>query len=130
MGCYDMYCDVCGAPFNSYNPTYYPEMNGIDTKWLDDAVLEYYYTSDNKDYKVYVEVSDYDSYGRFEDKNGVEHDVVEKHYNKQVKIYHSLCKGKQPNKMFRKYQQQHFDIDHLVKDGNKYMLDKEYIMKN
>lgn len=122
MGCFDMYCDICGASFTSYNPKYYPEMTGIDTQWLDDAIIEYY---DNS-----VKVSKYDSYGRFEDKNGVEHDVVEKHYNKEVRIYHSLCQGKQSNKRFRKYQQQHFDVDQLVKDGKKYMLDKAYVMKN
>jgi hypothetical protein len=127
MGCYDLYCDVCGASFTSYNPKYYPDMTGIDTKWLDDAVLEY---NNNSNCSGYVEVSNYDSYGRFEDKNGVEHDIVEKHYNKEVKIYHSLCKGKQPNKQFSRYQQQHFNIDQLVKDGKKHMLDKAYIMKH
>lgn len=125
MGCFDMYCDVCGASFTSYNPKYYPEMTGIDTKWLDDVVIEYY----NNDVQ-YVEVSNYDSYGRFEDKNGNEHDVVEKYYNNEVRIYHSLCKGKKPNKLFQKYQQQHFDIDQLIKNGKKHMLDKAYIMKN
>lgn len=130
MGCFDMYCDVCGASFTSYNPQYYPEMTGIDTKWLDDAIIEYYHKYDDKEYTARVNVSCYDSYGRFEDKNGVEHDVVEKHYNKELKIYHSLCKGKQPNKLFKKYQQQHFDIDQLIIDGKKHMLDKAYVAKN
>lgn len=120
MGCFDMYCDICGASFTSYNS--YPEMIGVDTDWLNDAIVEYY---DNT-----VEVSNYDSYGRFEDKNGVEHDVVEKQYYKEVKVYHSLCQGKQTNQRFKGYQQQHFDVEQLVKDGKKYMLDKSYVMKN
>jgi hypothetical protein len=124
MGCYDMYCDVCGASFTSYNLTHYPGMTGIDTQWLNNAIIEYYNNAEC------VEVSNYDGYGRFEDKNGVEHDVVEKYYNKEVGIYHSLCKGKHPYNMFKKYQQQHFDIQKLVRSGKHHMLDKSYIVHN
>lgn len=120
MGGSDMYCDVCGAPFTPYEPKYYPVMNNVDTTWLNDAVIEFY----NKQ-KVYV--CYYDGYGRFEDKQGNEYDVIEKHYNKEVKIYHTICQSNQKSHDLLKYQQQYFDIERLIKDGKKHLLDKSYI---
>jgi hypothetical protein len=125
MGCYDMFCNICGGPFTSFDVKYYPDMNNIDTKWLQDAVVEYYDTNRK------VEVCYYDGYGRFEEKNGTEHDVIEAVYDKKVVVYHKICQSMKSNTsgMFRKYQQQFFNIDGMIKDKNHHMLDKSYIVK-
>lgn len=113
-----MYCCVCGGPFTSYPPEYYPEMQHIDTTWLDEAIVEDTATGET------VIVSEYDAYGRFTDKHGVEHDVVEKEYNSEVKVYHTACANKPKTQLLKKYQQQEFDIDRLVKQGRQQLLSK------
>jgi hypothetical protein len=117
MGCFDMYCIKCGCPFNSFNPKYYPEMTGIDTTWLDDAVVEYYESN------LKVNVSNYDSYGRFTDKDGVEHDVIEDNYNGKVKVCHKLCDEKSPKHKFT-CNDQHFPIEKIIKQNKHVHLDK------
>jgi len=120
MGCFDMYCCVCGGPFTAYSAKSYPnhpQMHTIDTEWLKDAIIEY-----NNGTKV--SVCYYDGYGRFEDSSNVEYDVVEQEYNRELKVYHKLCDGKKPKTVLKKYQQQFFDIDLLIKQNNHSLLDK------
>jgi hypothetical protein len=97
-------------------------MEQTDTTWLNDAIIEYYET------KTKVDVCYYDGYGRFEDKQGTEFDVGEKQYNKQVKIYHKSCENRVVDNHTRNkikyYQQQHFDIDAMIADGNQTLLNK------
>jgi hypothetical protein len=116
MGCFDMYCCVCGGPFTPYPTEHYPEMKNIDTKWLADAIIEF---NDGKK----ASVNYYDGYGRFQDSNEVEYDIVENEYNKEVKIYHRLCQGKQRTNTLKKYQQQHFNIDLLIENNKQNILD-------
>ena len=117
MGCFDMYCFVCGGPFTSYPAQSYPQMVDIDSKWLEDAIIEF-----NDGTKAHVNY--YDGYGRFYDKSNVEYDVVEQEYTKDVKVYHKACQGKQRSNELKRYQQQHFDIDLLIKDKKQSMLSK------
>lgn len=119
MGCFDMYCDSCGAPFTSYNPKYYPDMVNVDTIWLEEAIVEYYNKGNLK-----VHVSKYDSYGRFEDGNGKEHDVVGGVYDGHIKVYHKLCEGRPRSNKFRAYQEQFFNIERMIKQNKHNMLDK------
>lgn len=123
-----MYCDVCGGPFNSYNSWGLPALQqaGIDTDWLSEVIIEYY-----KDGQKVREVSarDYDAYGNFTDDAGVEHDVGEAQYNKQVRVIHKSCHGKPvPSRSWLTplsgYQEQSFDIDQLIADGKQDMLRK------
>lgn len=121
-----MYCNVCGGPFNSYNSWNLPALQdaGIDTDWLKEVIIEYY-----KNGQKVREVSacDYDAYGNFTDHAGVEHDVGEAQYNKQVRVIHKACHGK-PVPSFpwatplSGYQEQFFDIDQLIADGKQDML--------
>lgn len=122
MGCFDLYCDVCGGPFKSYQTWNLHNMQHIDTEWLADAIIEYY------DTQTKVNVCYYDGYGRFEDKQGTEFDVGEMQYNKQVKIYHKLCENRMVdigtrNKV-KSYQEQFFDIDAMIADGNHALINK------
>jgi hypothetical protein len=118
MGCFDMYCCVCAGPFTPYHVEHYPEMKNIDTKWLSDAIIEF---NDGKK----ANVNYYDGYGRFQDDNEVEYDVVEIEYTKQVKVYHKACEGKQSTNTLKKYQQQHFNIDLLIKNNKQNLLQKD-----
>lgn len=119
MGCFDIYCNCCGAPFTSYKNWDLPAMEGIDTEWLNDAIIEYYDTNTK------VNVCYYDGYGRFEDANGQEYDVAEMQYNRQVKVYHKLCKpNKVPSPAMSRYQQQEFDIFKMIEDGQQGLLNK------
>ena len=111
-----MYCCVCGGPFTSYSAEDYPKLDKIDTKWLDDAIIEY-----NNGMKV--QVCYYDGYGRFEDTNQVEYDVGLQEYNRELKVYHKLCDGKKPTNALKNYQQQHFDIELLIKQKKQTLLD-------
>lgn len=113
-----MYCCVCGGPFKSYPPSHYPKMKHIDTTWLEEAIVEDTATGET------VKVSEYDSYGRFTDKNGLEHDVGEKEYNGEVRVYHTACANKPKTNLLKGYQEQHFDIDGLVKQGRQQLLSK------
>jgi hypothetical protein len=126
MGCFDIYCNVCGGPFCSYNSWNLPALQhaGIDTDWLKEAILEYY--KNNKKVQE-VPVSNYDSYGNFTDDAGVEHDVGEAQYNKRVLVIHKACQGKPVPRLpvstpLSPYQEQFFDIDRLIADGKHHML--------
>lgn len=119
MGCFDIYCNGCGAPFTSYKNWDLPQMEGIDTEWLTDAIIEYYATNTK------VKVCYYDGYGRFEDKDGAEYDVAEMQYNREVKIYHTLCENKIPSPAIRRYQEQHFNIFKMIEDGKQAVLNKQ-----
>lgn len=128
MGCFDMYCDVCGGPFSSYNSWNLPALQhaGIDTDWLSEVIIEYY---KNGQKVREVPAHDYDSYGNFTDDAGVEHDVGEAQYNKQVRVIHKSCHGKPVPRSpqltpLRGYQEQFFDIDRLIEDGKQHMLRK------
>jgi hypothetical protein len=122
MGCFDLYCDVCSGPFTSYKTWDLPNMQHADTTWLSDAIIEYYET------KTKVNVCYYDGYGRFEDQQGTEFDVGEKQYDKEVKVYHKLCENRvvdiHTRNKIKSYQQQHFDIDGMIADGNQTLLNK------
>jgi hypothetical protein len=97
-------------------------MQHADTTWLSDAIIEYYET------KTKVNVCYYDGYGRFEDQQGTEFDVGEKQYDKEVKVYHKLCENRvvdiHTRNKIKSYQQQHFDIDGMIADGNQTLLNK------
>lgn len=122
MGCFDMYCKVCGGPFTSYESWDLPNMEGIDTTWLNDAIIEC------NEENIKVNVCYYDGYGRFEDAKAVEYDVVEGEYDGKVKVYHKLCENRALSKAtvnaVKQYQQQHFDIDKMIADGNQALLQK------
>ena len=123
MGCFDVFCTTCGGPFNSYTSWELPNMQGIDTEWLKDAFIEYY---ENDKCVKQVRVSYYDGYGRFEEPDGVEHDVIEAIYEGKVKMIHRLCKDRKdtPVKELRKYQQQFFDIDAIIEDNKQHLLQR------
>lgn len=121
MGCFDIYCDVCHGPFTTYKSWGLKPLEGIDTDWLADAIIEY-----NANTKV--NVCYYDGYGRFENAVGEEFDVAEKQYNREIKVYHKLCENRAidtrtRNKM-KSYQEQFFDIDAMIADGNQALLNK------
>lgn len=121
MGCFDMYCDVCSAPFVSYNSWTLPNMEGIDTDWLTEAEI-HYYTTNTKVGVVY-----YDGYGSFEEANGTEHDVVVQVYEKTARVYHKLCANRKMTsdniKTMSSYKNdQFFKIDEMIKDGNQSLL--------
>lgn len=121
MGCFDIYCNVCHGPFTNYNSWGIKELQGIDTAWLTDAIIEYHDTN-NK-----VQVCYYDGYGRFENAEGEEFDVVEKLYMGEVKVYHKLCENRvvdthTRNKM-KSYQEQFFDIDTMIAHGDQTHLE-------
>ncbi len=117
-----MYCKVCSGPFTSYKTWDLPNMEDVDTKWLNDAIIEY--TEKN----TKVNVCYYDGYGRFEDEKGTEYDVVEDEYAGKAKVYHKLCENRTLPKAtvnaVKQYQQQHFDIDKMIADGNQALLQK------
>ena len=115
MGCFDMYCNVCGAPFTPYPSAYFPKMEGIDTKWLGEAVIEY------KD-GVKVDARSYDSYGCFKSTSGKNIDVGLNQCNGKLMVYHKSCEGKKTNNRFRQYQRQHFDIMSIIEQGKQHML--------
>lgn len=118
MGCFDMYCKVCGGPFTPYSSTEFPEMLGIDTTWLGEVVVEY-------KNGVKVDAQNYDSYGRFKSTAGKTLDVGLGTCDGIVKVYHKQCEGKQPpNNKFKQYQQQHFDIFSMIAYNKHHMLDK------
>jgi hypothetical protein len=126
MGCFDIYCDVCGGPFSSYNSWNLPALqeHGIDTDWLSEAIIEYY--QDRKKVRE-VTVRDYDAYGNFTDDAGLEHDVGEAQYNKEVRVIHTACLGKPVPRLpcftpLSAYQEQFFNIDRLIADGKQHML--------
>jgi hypothetical protein len=121
MGCYDMYCKVCGAPFTPYQSTDFPQMEGVDTNWLGEVIVEY----SNGD-KVYA--TGYDSYGRFTSvTTGKIVDVGLAACDSNLKVYHKLCEGnKTPSNKFRIYQQQHFDIFTMIANNRHHLLDKSY----
>lgn len=123
MGCFDIYCAVCGGPFTNYSSWNLPKLENIDTKWLDEAILEYY----ENDKKIQeATVRDYDAYGNFTDEFGVEHDVVEAAYSKKVVTVHKACHGRTVPRItpLNKYQEQFFNIDRLIADGKQHMLSK------
>lgn len=117
-----MYCNVCSGPFTSYQSWDLPNIESLDTTWLTEATIEYYATGQK------VNVVYYDGYGRFEDKEGTEYDVVEAAYEKKVAVYHKLCKNRkvssEHNLTMKRYQDQHFDIDKMIADGREALLDK------
>ena len=122
MGCFDMYCKVCSGPFVSYKGWDLPNMEGINTDWLTNAMIHYHETGEE------VEVVYYDGYGRFEDAKGVEYDVVELQHNNKVSVTHKLCKGRkmsdnnlQTMKNYGQYEQ-FFNIDKIIQDGNQGLL--------
>lgn len=124
MGCFDLYCVVCGGPFTNYQSWNIAELKDIDTTWLKDAMLEYY--KDGKKVRE-AQATDYDSYGRFIDfTTGQELDVVEDVYYKKVLVFHKACHGRPVPRVvpLLRYQEQHFDVDRLVADGNHNMLRK------
>lgn len=94
-------------------------MDGIDTDWLTKAEIHYYETNTK------VDVVYYDGYGSFEEADETEHDVVELVYQKKANVYHKLCvKRKSTVDMLKikQYQEQFFDIDKMIKDGNQALL--------
>jgi hypothetical protein len=129
-----MYCDVCGGPFSSYKSWNLPGLqeHGIDTDWLSEAIIEYYTKGkEGKEGKKVQEVTvrDYDAYGNFTDDAGLEHDVGEAQYNKEVRVIHTACLGKPVPRLpcftpLSAYQEQFFDIDRLIADGKQHMLRK------
>jgi hypothetical protein len=117
MGCWDIYCSVCGAPFTPYPKNYFPKMDGIDTEWLADVVV---------DYKngVKVDATDYDAYGCFKARDGKTLNIGEAEADGKVRVYHKLCEGKQkPNNNFKEFQRQFFDINTLIKQRKQHLLD-------
>jgi hypothetical protein len=119
MGCFDIYCKVCGGPFTPYPSAYFPEMEGVDTKWLGEAVVEY------KD-GAKVDATGYDSYGRFKSTSGESLDVGLDELNGNVIVYHKQCEGKPSSNQFRQYQCQHFDIMSMIEHGKQHMLNKSH----
>jgi len=117
MGCFDMYCKVCGGPFTPYPSAYFPKMEGIDTNWLGEAVVEY------KD-GVKVDATGYDSYGRFKSTSGETLDVGLDQCDGKLIVYHKSCEGKPSSNQFRQYQCQHFDIMCIIERGKQHMLNK------
>jgi hypothetical protein len=119
MGCFDIYCKVCGGPFTPYPAQYFPEMTGIDTNWLGQVVV---------DYKngVKVDATSYDSYGSFKCvATGKQLDAGLDVCDGNVIVYHKQCVGKTvPNNKFKVYQQQHFDIFTMIKKQQHHLLDK------
>ena len=93
-------------------------MAGIDTKWLDDAVVEYYEKDNLK-----VNVKDYDAYGRFVDQSGNEHDVIGDFHDGKLAVYHKLCDEKTPQHKFTCYDQ-FFPLERLIKQDRHKNLDK------
>ncbi len=122
-----MYCNVCGGPFTPYNIKDYPAIGDVDTAWLNDAIIEYNQTTNN----LKVNVCYYDSYGRFEEADGTEHDVIEGVLGEDIKVYHKLCESQTPSRKLKFiYQQQFFDIDRLIKDGKAKLLEKPNVDVN
>ena len=120
MGCYDEYCSCCGAPFISYTSWKIPQLEGIDTEWLKDALMEFYSGEQ-------VEVCYYDGYGRFEDNKGVSYDVIDEDtLERKARVYHKACSGSRSSDITRikKYQQQEFAIDAMIADNAQNLLMK------
>lgn len=118
MGCWDMYCSVCGAPFTPFNTTYYPKMVGIDTNWLGEVVVDY------KNGQT-VDANNYDSYGRFTSTTGQTLDVGLQEADGELTVYHKLCQGKtNPTNDFSEYQEQFFDIEKVIRKRKHKLLDR------
>lgn len=122
MGCFDLYCKICGGPFVSFEGWDLNDMDDIDTSWLVDAVIEYYETGTK------INVCSYDDYGCFEDKNGVVYDVADDEDEGKVGLYHKLCENRtltdDAYTIVSEYQEQHFDIERMISDGNQEFLHK------
>jgi hypothetical protein len=116
MGCWDMYCCVCGGPFTPFPVQYYPQLSGVDTKWLGNAYVNYIKGPMKGNL---VKVSNYDAYGNFKDDTGKIIDVGMDESVGIVQVYHTLCVEKPVCKLrMKKYQQQFFDVDKLIGDNN------------
>jgi hypothetical protein len=110
-----MYCKVCGGPFTPYPSAYFPKMEGIDTNWLGEAVVEY------KD-GVKVDATGYDSYGQFKSTSGESLDVGLDQCDGKLIVYHKSCEGKPLSNRFRQYQGQHFDIMTVIEHKKHHLL--------
>jgi hypothetical protein len=118
MGGYDMYCCICGLPFNHFYAEYYPPLKDIDTTWLNGDVIVKSTT------KSYI-VNKYDGYGSFDMKDGSKCDIGLSQCDGLVKVYHKCCEGKDPTcKMVKKYQQQYFDIEQMISNNDIHLLNK------
>lgn len=125
MGCFDVYCHLCGAPF--FPTDYHPSARGVDVAWMNSAVVTF------RDTGYRLPVRDYDSYGGFTVVQTGEHKRFDV-YGGNVEVAHATCLtvpeiARLRRGVLRRYHEQFFDVESAVAHGHKVLLTRPGLLE-